>query len=342
MLADLVEQQTTTTGTGAYTISGVVQYRRTFAAALATGDVIPYVCVDVNGNFECGYGTWDEGPGTLARTTITASSNGGTAVNWAAGTKKIYLGAHSAAPLGAIRHKVGAQQAPTANDDITKGYDRGSLWVRIPSGYISGTAPLYICVASTQGAAQWIPVLTRDPLFFNKVYWLDGVLSDPRVNATLASTDGGGHTWHNGYAVPSGGGNAYGDGAITGLFAQTADATPKKMAYNGDHATNGGIYMEGTSTLVLTGTLVAKERVSGDSKAWKIEAVLDGAADGTVTVRAGAAPTVLYAAAGAAAWTAAVVGSTAGGYDTTIEVTGAAANDITWTATLMVANVAIY
>lgn len=97
VIADRVLETSTTTGTGAYTLAGAVAGYRTFASAGATnGDTARvYVeAVDANGvptgDWETGRYTWGTG-GTLARTQIEASSNGGAAVNWAAGTKRLSI-----------------------------------------------------------------------------------------------------------------------------------------------------------------------------------------------------------------------------------------------------------
>lgn len=331
MLADLVEQQTTTTGTGTYTVSGTVDYRRTFAAALATGDVIPYVCVDSSGNFECGYGTWTDAGTTLARTTITSSSNGGAAVNWAAGTKRIYLGAHSASPLGAIRHNFGAAAAPTINDDGNDGYGPGSLWYANPAN--AREKGWYICISAGAAAAQWAWIPVQNPYFTSGVTFLRTALADYNANATLGSV---GYTFSSGLATPSGGGFAYGDAAVTGLMAQTANATATKMTSGGNA---WGIYCEEASCVTLTGTVSAIDKTTSDVKSWKVEAVIKTTDASVTTLPAGAAPAVLHGDAGASGWSVAVV---VDANDVTIEVTGEAATNITWSAALLVSSAAVY
>jgi hypothetical protein len=93
--ADRVLETSTTTGTGAYTLAGAVVGYRTFASALANGDVAEVFveAVDGSGNPTGGWetGTYTFSGTTLTRTTITGSSNGGAAVDWAAGTRRIGL-----------------------------------------------------------------------------------------------------------------------------------------------------------------------------------------------------------------------------------------------------------
>lgn len=89
-LADRVKETSTTTGTGTYSLAGAVTGFQAFSDAFVTTDVV-YYCAEDGANWEIGEGTLTTGtPWTLARTTILASSNADAAVNWAAGTRKIF------------------------------------------------------------------------------------------------------------------------------------------------------------------------------------------------------------------------------------------------------------
>ena len=90
IVADRVQETTNTTGTGAYTLGGVVPGFRTFASVASNADTVYYSITD-NTNYEVGLGTYASSGGTIARTTIFASSNSNNAVNWGAGTKNIFL-----------------------------------------------------------------------------------------------------------------------------------------------------------------------------------------------------------------------------------------------------------
>jgi len=89
VISDRVKETTTTSGTGTYTLGGAVTGFETFTANLSDGDTTYYACTD-NTDFEVGLGTFTASGTTLARTTILASSNSGSAVNWAAGTRTIF------------------------------------------------------------------------------------------------------------------------------------------------------------------------------------------------------------------------------------------------------------
>lgn len=90
--ADRVKETSTTTGTGAFTLAGAVSGFRTFASAFGSGTTsnISY-CIE-----NPGAGEWEVGKGSFngttgfTRTTVEASSNAGSAVNFSAGTKFVF------------------------------------------------------------------------------------------------------------------------------------------------------------------------------------------------------------------------------------------------------------
>ena len=90
IVADRVQETTNTTGTGAYTLGGVVPGFRTFASVASNADTVYYSITD-NVNYVVGLGTYASSGGTIARTTVFASSNSNNAVNWGSGTKNIFL-----------------------------------------------------------------------------------------------------------------------------------------------------------------------------------------------------------------------------------------------------------
>src|SRR5215211_3317079 len=86
--SDLVRETTTTTGTGTYTLAGAQSGYRAFSAAMSNADTCWYAA-RFGTDYEVGIGTYSAS--TLARTSIIISSNSNNAVNWAAGTKDIYM-----------------------------------------------------------------------------------------------------------------------------------------------------------------------------------------------------------------------------------------------------------
>ena len=87
---DRVKETSTTTGTGTFTLDGAVTGFETFSSAIGNTNTTYYAIVNTSdGAFEVGLGT--VGAGTLARTTIISSSNSDSAVDFAAGTKNVFV-----------------------------------------------------------------------------------------------------------------------------------------------------------------------------------------------------------------------------------------------------------
>ena len=89
VIKDRVKESTTTTGTGTYTLAGAEVGFQAFSS-IGDGNTT-YYSVTNGGDWEVGIGTYTASGTTLARTTILSSSNGGAAVDWAAGGKVIFV-----------------------------------------------------------------------------------------------------------------------------------------------------------------------------------------------------------------------------------------------------------
>ena len=90
VLADRVQETTTTSGTGSVTLAGAVAGFQTFAV-VGNGNTCYYTIVDGSA-WEVGVGTYSTSGPTLARTTILSNSNGNTtAITLSAGTKTVFL-----------------------------------------------------------------------------------------------------------------------------------------------------------------------------------------------------------------------------------------------------------
>lgn len=76
VLADRVQEYSTTTGTGTITLSGAYAGFQTFAAGIGNGNTCYYTITSDKNQWEVGIGT--VGIGTLARTTLISSSTGST------------------------------------------------------------------------------------------------------------------------------------------------------------------------------------------------------------------------------------------------------------------------
>lgn len=91
VLADRVKETTTTTGTGTLTLAGAATGFQSFSI-IGDGNTTYYSISSPSGSeWEVGIGTYASSGTTLARTTILASSNSGSAVNLSAGTKDVFV-----------------------------------------------------------------------------------------------------------------------------------------------------------------------------------------------------------------------------------------------------------
>ena len=89
VVKDRVLETSTTSGTGTLTLAGAKSGYQTFSSAIGNGNTTYYSIADSTaGTWEVGLGT--VGAGTLARTTVLASSNAGSAVNFAANSKDVF------------------------------------------------------------------------------------------------------------------------------------------------------------------------------------------------------------------------------------------------------------
>tara|TARA_Y100000015_G_scaffold41657_1_gene48028 strand:- start:498 stop:1148 length:651 start_codon:yes stop_codon:yes gene_type:complete len=89
VIADRVQETTTTTGTGTYTLAGAKDGFASFSA-VGDGNTTYYACSDGT-DYEVGLGTYTASGTTLARTTVLTSSNSNNAVNWGAGDKDVFV-----------------------------------------------------------------------------------------------------------------------------------------------------------------------------------------------------------------------------------------------------------
>ncbi len=91
VIKDRVKETSTTTGTGTFTLSGAVAGYQAFDA-IGNGNQTYYTILDNEADtWEVGVGTFTVSGRTLTRTTVFASSSAGAAVNFAAGTKDVFI-----------------------------------------------------------------------------------------------------------------------------------------------------------------------------------------------------------------------------------------------------------
>ena len=91
VLADRVKETTTTTGTGTVTLLGASTGFQSFAAVGDANTTYYTIAGQTTSEWEVGIGTYTASGTTLARTVVLSSSNSGSAVNFSAGTKDVFV-----------------------------------------------------------------------------------------------------------------------------------------------------------------------------------------------------------------------------------------------------------
>jgi hypothetical protein len=110
VLADRVKETTTTTGTGTVTLLGASTGYQSFSA-IGNGNTTYYTIAGQTGSeWEVGIGTYTSSGTTLARTTVIASSNSGSLVNFSAGTKDVFVTYPAEYTANAVGGGIGAVQ----------------------------------------------------------------------------------------------------------------------------------------------------------------------------------------------------------------------------------------
>ena len=91
MVKDRVKETSTTTGTGTLTLAGAVGGFQSFSF-IGDGNTTYYAAIDLDaGDWEVGLGTYTASGTTLSRDTILESSNSGSAVNFGAGEREVFV-----------------------------------------------------------------------------------------------------------------------------------------------------------------------------------------------------------------------------------------------------------
>lgn len=104
VLADRVQETSTTTGTGTVTLAGAVSGFQSFAA-IGNGNTTFYTIADSSGsNWEIGIGTYTSSGTTLSRDTVLSSSNSGSLVNFPAGAKNVFVTFPASSTLYALNN----------------------------------------------------------------------------------------------------------------------------------------------------------------------------------------------------------------------------------------------
>ena len=120
VVKDRVRETTTTTGTGTITLGGAATGFQSFSV-IGDANTTFYTIQLANTNeWEVGVGTYTSSGTTLSRDTILESSNGGSAVNFSAGSKDVFVTypAEKAIYLGNLPTKMVVTKRDTTTADV--------------------------------------------------------------------------------------------------------------------------------------------------------------------------------------------------------------------------------
>ena len=182
-LQDRVQETTTTAGTGTITLLGAVTGYQTFAA-VGDGNTT-YYCIAGSGTteWEVGIGTYTLSGTTLSRTTVLASSNGGSLVTFSAGSKSVFVtypaeksvnldAAGNASALGTPVSFVGTNITGTAAS-LTAGAATALATARTIAGVsFDGTANIAIPIDNLSDVVIDTPVVNQ-LLGYNGTNWIN-------------------------------------------------------------------------------------------------------------------------------------------------------------------------
>ena len=135
IVKDRVQETCSAPGTGTVSLLGAVTGFQTFSSAIGNTNTTFYTIADQTGaNWEVGIGTYSSSGNTLARTTVLASSNGGSLTNFSSGTQNIW----GDYPAG---YAVYASNNPGTSGYYLKSNGSGvaPTWVALPNNAITQT-----------------------------------------------------------------------------------------------------------------------------------------------------------------------------------------------------------
>jgi hypothetical protein len=120
VVKDRVRETTTTTGTGTITLGGAATGFQSFSVIGDANTTFYTIQLSNTNEWEVGIGTYTLSGTTLSRDTILESSNGGTAVNFSAGSKDVFVTypAEKAIYVGNLPTKMVVTKRDTTTADV--------------------------------------------------------------------------------------------------------------------------------------------------------------------------------------------------------------------------------
>lgn len=324
-----IKETSTTTGTGDYTLAGAASGYGAFTDVLSNGDYTIYTATDGN-SFENGIGLMVD-PTTLSRIFVFRSSNANAAVNWAAGTRNIFIS--DVGDLYAQTVKLDSRTgAPGTTKDIAHGYTPFSLWRDTND---AGFGTVYMCTDPASTAAIWWRLVLSDLTNSLGAGTASGSVGKHN-NASFVNSWALGEyaqtARKNSLVIGSNAGNTAIQGAMQGelvvLGAQTTDATPAIMQPSS--SSSDKIAMPIHSAIAIDGIATAYSDASTLVSSWSVSGLYRRGASGDPVAVGSPTVTMLYQDAGASTW-ALAIGVDSTNHAVKLTATGAAATTIGWT-----------
>ena len=207
VIADRVRETTTTAGTGTVTLGGAYAGFQSFSV-IGNGNTTYYAIVDsATGAWEVGIGTYTASGTTLSRDTVLSSSNSGSLVNFAAGTKDVIVTQPSERAVYVVGSSVVAENSATvpnallANSTIS-GVSLGSnlnaltIGTGLSGTSYNGSAGVTVAIDSTVATLSGTQTLTNKNIQARVVVIADAtsitINADTTDIATQANTQSAG------------------------------------------------------------------------------------------------------------------------------------------------------
>jgi hypothetical protein len=120
VVKDRVRETTTTTGTGTITLGGAATGFQSFSVIGDSNTTFYTIQLSNTNEWEVGIGTYTSSGTTLSRDTILESSNSGSAVNFSAGSKDVFVTypAEKAIYVGNLPTKMVVTKRDTTTADV--------------------------------------------------------------------------------------------------------------------------------------------------------------------------------------------------------------------------------
>jgi hypothetical protein len=287
IIADRVQETTLSTGASDYVLAGAKTGFQSFGAVMANSDTTYYAVTD-GISWEVGIGTYSTTGPTMARTTILASSNGGSLVSWPAGSKDIFLSyaASKSSYLDASGYLLVADRiAHTGDTDTailfpaanTVSVDTGGAErLRVENSTITTTVPIALpanpTLALQATTKQYVDALIASGIHFHQPVRVEGLTN---LNATYNNgTAGVGATLTNA-----------GTQAALVLDSVTVATNDRVLIYQQTNQTQNGIYVVTNTGSVSTNWVLTR---ASDADTYVINSA-NGLSEGsTVFVQQGA------------------------------------------------------